>query len=258
MTASLEQRARHALAHKDIKFIFDDLPAGYRDNPKALRELLIGVVEGHRLASSSAYKEAHAALSELQDARDLQHRIATAYHDPKLRAEFGEARIDAALRDPAAAYAELLDLSAKGKLSAAAVRAFDTLAEAREYSRAAGQEWSAPQQEQIPTDNTKRETEIATLLSKSADGKLSKAEDARLLSLYEARLASEATENPAPASAPKRPDEFRQLAEKSITGKLTTAEDARYTELAQARAVEQGLVDPADMPDNFSEEGSDE
>jgi hypothetical protein len=62
MTASLEQRARHALAHKDIKFIFDDLPAGYRDNPKALRELLIGVVEGHRLASSSAYKEAHAAF----------------------------------------------------------------------------------------------------------------------------------------------------------------------------------------------------
>jgi hypothetical protein len=67
----IEANARHAMKHPDVAFIFEGLPKGYRNNPALLRQLLMGVVEGHPLADSAAYKAVHAALSEVQGARDL-------------------------------------------------------------------------------------------------------------------------------------------------------------------------------------------
>ena len=72
LVTKLEARVRKALADPALKIVFSDLPKSFHDNPAALRRLLIDVAQGFPLANSGAYREAHAALSELQDARDLR------------------------------------------------------------------------------------------------------------------------------------------------------------------------------------------
>ena len=248
--AKLEQAARAAMRHRDIAFIFEGLPRGYHGNPALLRQLLMRVVEGHPLANSEAYRRAHAALSEVQGARDLQSRIAALYHSPALRAEFGAERIEAAFKTPAVAREELRALSVSGKLSKEADQALNLIYETQEYSRQYGIPEAAPAVVPIPSDSTKRETEIAELRTKSVTGTLSKAEDARLNQLYEARIGRDVAEENSTTSVATKPDEYRALISKSVAGKLSPAEDSRLNELSQARAVEQGLVDMDDLSDH--------
>src|SRR5262249_30818872 len=88
------------------------------------------------------------------------------------------------------------------------------------------------------------DAEIKALVNKSAAGKLSQAEDARLNRLYETRVARDEAQGP-PRQQPVRAPagEFDRLIQKSVSGRLSAAEDARLNQLSQARAVEQGLVD---------------
>jgi hypothetical protein len=257
----IEANARRALGHKDLQWVVAHVPKPYQDNPAVIRSFLVTAAEGWpEFADSAAYHSAHSALAELQQTRDLRDEVARLYHDPKIRAEFGDARVEAAFKNPAVAREELRALSVSGKLSKEADQALNLIYETQEYSRQYGIPEAAPAVVPIPSDSTKRETEIAELRSKSVAGTLTKAEDARLNQLYEARIGRETG---AEAAAPRQdgkkpPGEFERLIGKSVGGKLSPSEDSRLNELAQARAVEQGLVDMDDLPDHgdVSEEGT--
>lgn len=252
----IESRASRALAHPDLAWLLDDLPSGYKNNPKAISALLVAAADADpAFASSPAYKAAHAALVPLGEARDLRDRLAAAWHNPRIRAEVGEARLAAAWRDPESAFRELIQRSAAGGLSPALDAALNTLGEYREFARANGQALPQPSEAPIPSDVGKVESELAELRTKSVNGNITKAEDARLNQLYEARVARENTDAAAEIAAHAkalgmrdRPaGEYRSLIEKSVTGKLTAEEDSRLTQLSGARAIEQGLVTQDDL-----------
>jgi type VI protein secretion system component VasK len=259
--AKIEANARRALGHKDLQWLVSDLPAGYADNPAALRALLVAAgQQDPKFSDSAAYHAAHSALAELQQTRDLRDTVARLYHDPKLRAQVGDDKVEAAWRNPEMARQFLIQRSVTTGLSPELDLALNVIGEARQFASEQGIAEPAPAAVPIPTDSTKRETEIATLRTKSVGGTLSKAEDARLNQLYEARIGRETgAEAAAPRQDGKKPaGEFERLIGKSVGGKLSPAEDSRLNELSQARAVEQGLVDIDDLSDHgdVSEEGT--
>ena len=268
----LEQQFRRAFAHP----MFDELraliPKEDQNDPKALAQWLTFAAEADpKGARRPGFHAAHAALHELNSAHDLQDRIGAIYWDPKLRAEVGEERIEAALRDPAGAYAELLERSVSGRLSPQLREAFKVLGEVRQFVTDNGGEWtSAPAP--LPTDATGRETAIVELNKKAVSGRLSEAERDRLEALYRSRLsggnaaeaedarlaalAREGAATPAElASHAKalgmrsRPTgEFARLLEKSIgPGGLSADERSRMLEMSGQRAVEQGLATQEDL-----------
>jgi hypothetical protein len=107
----------------------------------------------------------------------------------------------------------------------------------------------------LPTNAGKAEGELAALRTKSVNGNITKAEDARLNQLYEARIAREdtgaAAEIAAHAKALGMRDrpaaDYRALIDKSLAGTLTPSENDRLNEMSGARAVEQGLVTQDDL-----------
>jgi hypothetical protein len=253
--AKIEANARRALGHKDLAWIVAHVPREYRDNPKVIRSFLVTAAEGWaEFADSAAYHSAHSALAELQQVRDLRDQIAAVYWDPKIRAEFGEARVEAAFRDPETAYHELIQQSVAGRLSPELDRALNVIGEVRQFASEHGIAEPAPAEVPIPGDAGKAEAEIKALRGKSIDGTLSRAEDARLTKLYEARIAREDSGAAAELAAhrkalgiPAKPDQYRSLIDKSLNGKLTPEEDARLTEMSGDRAVAQGLITQDDL-----------
>ena len=252
----IEANARRALGHKDLAWIMANIPREYRDDAKVVRSFLTGVAEvWPEFADSAPYASAHSALHELEQARGLRDEVARLYHDPKIRAEFGEARVEAAFRDPATAYRELIQRSATGGLSPSLDRALDVIGEVRQFQSEHGIAEAPRTEAPIPGDVGKAEAEIKALRGKSIDGTLTKAEDARLTQLYEARVAREdsgaAAEIAAHAKALGLRDrpagEYHSLIDKSLAGKLSPAENDRLNQLSGERAIEQGLVTQDDL-----------
>jgi hypothetical protein len=252
----IEANARRALGHKDLAWIMANIPREYRDDAKVVRSFLTGVAEvWPEFADSAAYHSAHSALAELQQTRDLRDTVARLYHDPKLRAQVGEARVEAAFRDPATAYRELIQQSAAGRLSPELDRALDVIGEVRQFASEHGIAEPAPAEVPLPTNAGKAESELAALRSKSVAGTLTKAEDQRLTQLYEARIAREDTGAAEELAAhrkalgmPAKPaGEFERLIGKSVGGKLSPAENDRLNQLSGERAVQQGLVTQDDL-----------
>ena len=265
MIDKIEERARRALRDPKIAWLFEGLPARLADDPRVLKHLLVSWGDGNPVATDSpAYQRAFAAVDEVQNARELRDRIATIYHDPKLRAEIGVERLEQAWRDPETAYAELIKRSATGRLSPSLDAALNALGEVREFAAASGAPISpqAPAANPLPSAPSAVEAEIKELLHKSVAGKLSAAEDARLDQLYAARVGRDEAglSHRETATAPA-PSEFDRLIQKSVSGRLSSVEDARLNELSQARAAEQGLVEQDDQPargGNFEEANSGE
>jgi hypothetical protein len=254
--AKIEANARRALDNPALRWLLSDLPPAYADNPAALRALLTAAAEQDpKFSDSAAYHAAHSALAELQQTRDLRDEVARLYHDPKIRAEFGDARVEAAWRDPAAAYHELIQQSAAGGLSPELDRALDVIGEVRQFASEHGIAEPVPAEVPLPTNAGKAEGELAALRTKSVSGTLTKAEDARLTKLYEARIAREDTGAVEELAAhrkalgiPAKPaGEFERLIGKSVGGALTPAEDSRLNQLSGERAIEQGLVTQDDL-----------
>jgi hypothetical protein len=246
--------------------MFDELrkiiPRADHNDPRALSGwLTAAALEDPAGARRPGFLAADAALQELNSALDLQSRIATVFHDPKLRAEVGVERIEAALRDPEGAYAELIQKSAAGKLSPQLNEALNVLGEAREFARENGAEWTAAPPPPIPSDSTARETEIAALNLKSINRAITPAERERQLQLYEQRLAGESAAETEPKTAgrprdgagrfqqPDKPSgEYARLLEKSIgRGGLSATERSRMLTLAADWAIASGQVSADDV-----------
>src|SRR6202043_378965 len=148
--------------HKSLQWVMAHVPREYRDNPAVIRSFLTTAANGDpSFADDPAYHAAHASLAELQGARDLRDEVARLYHDPKIRAEFGEARVEAALRDPATAYRDLIQRSATGGLSASLDRALDVLGEVRQFASEHGIAEPAPAEVPIPAAPGKAESDLA-------------------------------------------------------------------------------------------------
>src|SRR3954447_14369563 len=142
------------------------IPREDRADPSALRQWLILASEfDPKGAQRPAYAEAHAALTAASAERDLSDQIARLYHDPKIRAEFGAERVEAAWRDPETAREELLALSAAGKLSKAGSAALDGLYAVRQYAIEQGTPLPEPAAAPLPSNP---DDEIKALLAKPA------------------------------------------------------------------------------------------
>ena len=241
MTGKLEANAAEALRHRDLAWVMAEVPAGYRDNPAVIAKLLAVAAEADpSFAQSPAYHAAHAAATELGAERTLRDRMAAAYWNPEIRARFGEARVEAAWRDPETALVELRNLSVAGGLSPALNTALDTLYEVRQYATENNLSMgAAPAAAPIPTDPATADAERAALVQKSISGALSKAEDARLNALYEVQAARDAGA-PLPSDKPAPPSERAALVQKSIAGKLSPDENARLDSLYVAEAIASG------------------
>jgi hypothetical protein len=241
MIDDLSTRARQALAHPRLRHLMALIPSEDRGDPRALALWLSTAASfDPRGASSQAYKDVFSAVQAWGEARDLNDRVSRAYHNPKLRAEIGVERIEAAMRDPETAYAELIERSAAGGLSPALDEALNMLGEVRQFVTERGGEMPPPAVAPIPTDAVGRETEIQRLIAKSVAGELTKAEDQRLDELFEAQ--TDDAEAAAATRTAAAPDEFDRLVQRSISGELTPEDDARLNHLAGARAIEAGLV----------------
>src|SRR6202043_319552 len=153
--------------HKSLQWVMAHVPREYRDNPAVIRSFLTTAANGDpSFADDPAYHAAHASLAELQGARDLRDEVARLYHDPKIRAEFGEARVEAAFRDPATAYRELIQRSATGGLSPSLDRALDVIGEVRQFQSEHGIAEAPRTEAPIPGDVGKAEAEIKSLVGK--------------------------------------------------------------------------------------------
>jgi hypothetical protein len=131
----IEQRASRALAHPDLAWLLDDLPNGYKNNPKAISALLVAAAAADpAFAESQPYRDAHAALVPAVAARTLRDQVSELYWSPEIRAKFGTARVAAAFRDPATAYRELIQQSAAGGLSPHLDKALNVIGEVRQFA----------------------------------------------------------------------------------------------------------------------------
>ncbi|HYU13851.1 MAG TPA: hypothetical protein VEK82_14835 [Stellaceae bacterium] len=239
---SADDRARAALRHPDLAWVMNELPPEYRDNPAVIRHLMtVAANASPEFARSPAYHAAAAATSDLGRERDFRDRVARAYYDPKIRAKFGAARVEAAWADPEAALAELRSMSVAGGLSPALNEALDVIYEARQFATETGGTLSGPPPAvaPIPSDPATADAERAALVEKSVSGQLSKAENTRLNQLYEAQVTRE-TGAPLPADKPAAQSERARLVSKSVAGKLNSAEDARLTQLYEAKVIADG------------------
>jgi hypothetical protein len=242
-------RARQALSHKDLAWIDRLIPRQYADNPVVIRKLLATAALGlPSLNDNPRFTECVAALGEIERAQSLQNQIAAVYHDPRLRAEVGSARLEEAWRHPEAAYAELVARSAKGRLPPHLDAALDVLGSARQW----GAENNIPMTGHAPAAAVPAgeglDREYDALIAKSAKGRLTTAEDQRLDQLAEARATRE---NAAPSQqrqpdGPRPPTEYDRLIRKPESS-LTSAERSRLDELAGHRAVEEGRISVEDL-----------
>ena len=263
----LEAAARKAADHPELRWVFTDLPKGYADSPNALRRLLVACAEGLPLANSEAYRAAHSALVQVEEARALRDKIGALYHDPKVQRAAADRGIDWYLQHPEAIKEALRDPKIADMLGANLVERIGvTVIESAQFRQEHGiPDAPPPADVPIPSEAGARETEMAALRAKSINNTITKAESDRLDALYAARIAAEesgASEELAahkkalgiPATARTgdgrfRPasDEYRALIDKSLRGGLSPAEDARLTEMSGQRAAEQGLVSQADL-----------
>jgi hypothetical protein len=268
MIDKLRTTAKQALEHPMFRDLFTHIPKAEQNDPQAMKAWLRAAAEIDPKGSDRApYKSAYAALDNWVQAEDFSSRVAALANSPALRAEFGAERIEAALKDPAAAREELRALSATGKLSKQADRALGLLYEAQEFSRQYDIPESPRVETPMPVNGAALQGEIDALRGKSINGTISKAEDARLDRLYEQRLAKlpEGATDEEKAShrkalgipeKPARPDEYRTLISRSVAGKLTPEENSRLDRLSEARAVADGLMEaPAGVPDSNHSEG---
>jgi hypothetical protein len=267
--AKLEAAARKAADHPELRWIFNDLPKGWADNPNALRRLLVACAENSPLERSPAYAAAFNAFREVETAYALRNKIGELYHNEKVRraaAADGHdlayylanpSQIKLALRNPR--IADVLGADLVERLGV-------TVIETTQFNSEHGIEAPPPPAEgPIPVDAAGRENEIATLRSKSVAGTISRAEDQRLNELYAARLAAGDDAAAAELASHKRAlgipdkartgdgrfqaanDEYRQLVDKSLRGVLTPDEDRRLTEMSGEKAVQSGAISREDL-----------
>jgi hypothetical protein len=259
VTVSID-RARQAMQHRDISWIFastSSLPKEYRDNPAVLRSLMRSAVEGDpSLSNTSAFQDAYGALHEAERVSNLRDTIGRLANDPKVQLAASDRGIDWYLARPAAIREALRDPKIAAQLGVNLAHEIGVATiESQQFMEANGIVEPAPAEVPLPTNASKAESELADLRRKSVTKGLSKAEDARLAALYEARVARDgdaaSEEMAAHAKALGMRDrpagEYGSLIEKSVTGKLTPDEDARLTEMSGARAVAQGLVTQDDL-----------
>jgi hypothetical protein len=258
MIGRVRARAVAAMAHKDISWIREFVPAKYQDNPRVIAKLLLTASEGDpALADKASYREAYAALGEMADIGALRDRASALYHNAKIQNLAGD-RLDWFLAHPAAALERLKQLERSGELPEKL--AYDVQLCFEEAKGFGAAEEAAVAPSAVPV-GAAAEAERARLISKSATGRLSAAEEARLTAIYEARVASDdraaagqAGEElaahrkalggaPEPRGAPKpRGGEYERLIDKSVQAPLSADESARLTGLAGERAVESGQM----------------
>jgi hypothetical protein len=213
---------------------------------------LLGVaasVDG-RLADSQAFRAAIAASAEQQQTDDLHARAAAIYHDPKIQELAGD-RLAYYWQHPKAAYDKLIELSATDtKLfnSAIVQEAVTVVAEAREFASAQGVTETPAAAVPIPSGAAARDAEYGKLIKANADGRLSQADNARLLALAAARSPEDAdgqpvVDMPAEKAQPGFSPEYTRLLAANSAGKLSETDSARLLQLGKARATAQGLTE---------------
>jgi hypothetical protein len=181
----LRARAMAALGHRDIAWIKEFVPAKYQDEPAVILKLLISAAEGDpSLADAASFCEAHGALTALQGARDLGNRASAMFHHPKIRAEFSEAELAEAWRNPGAAYAKLVGRSAAGRMPAHLQDALGIIGEVRQYADEQGVSEPAASPERVPS-GAAGDSRYAGLIKASAERRLSSAEQQVLTRLAE-------------------------------------------------------------------------
>jgi hypothetical protein len=253
-------RARKALASPELRWVDACIPKQHANNIGVIRHLLgYAATLDPKVRDSAAYAQCLTAMSEIDRERTLARQISEAWHDPKLRAEVGEARMEAALRDPETAYQELVGRSATGRLPPHLDAALKALGEARHYATDMGIPLapgapSAPVA--VPSDKASIDSEYAQLVGESTKRRLSESEIARMTALKAEQIKREpavpAGATPQETAAHRKalglpespPSEYQQLVQKSVSG-LSPAEHSRMIELkgeqlGVGRAGEQG------------------
>jgi hypothetical protein len=258
-------RALKALRSPSLRWICAEIPKRYQDHPQVIAQMLGAAVAGNpRLADDPAYRQAAAALREVEVERQLEVGISKLYHDSKLRAAAGPSW-DFYWSNPQVAREKLIELSATDPAAFKRLggdEVLRTVVEAQEYAKAAGVDTTAPAAAPIPGDAAKADAEYQGLVKKSATERLSSGDYARMTALKEAQMAPEqfaprglvlpANATPAEASAHRKalglpeppPSEYQQLLQKHDR---TQAEYARMIELKGQQLVAEGKATAEDL-----------
>jgi hypothetical protein len=210
----------------------------------------LAVAAGIDGLDGDAFRQAHHAVVEWNDAVSLADDIARAYHDPKLRARYGADAVERAWSDPQTARELLLKESGAGRLPPEADGALRLIYEAQQFAAESGAKLPAPAAKPLPTAADEVDAEYQTLIGQSATGRLLPAEAERLQSLAEARVAAQDRQSAAAEAVGDRkptPSEYASLIAKSVSGRLSDAEGARLTGLAGERAVAEGRATADDV-----------
>jgi hypothetical protein len=227
MTSAFD-RARQAMQHEALAWVWAEIPTELRDSAEVVRHLLVAAAGADpSLGESPVYARAHSLLVAAGREQELQQRISAAYWNPQIRAKFGAARVEEAWRDPETALVELRSMSTNGTLPPGADQVLDTIYEAREFARENGGTLSGPPPAAapIPTDPAAANAERKALIAKSIGGTLSKAENARLNALIAAGAsADEVAAHRKALGVPAAPAERKTLIQKSVAGTITPAE----------------------------------
>jgi len=239
----------------------DLVPRQFRDQPLAVREILLAAAQGDPgLTDNPAWRAAYEAQTKAQAGRDLQSRVAALCADPAVRAAAGD-RFDEFVQHPERAYAALIELSTtnpRAFRSPAMQEALQVVAEVREFQAAHGIAEPAAPAPPLPSDTRQLDAEYQALIGKlAAAGELSEGEQGRLQALAAIRVEREAVAETAALHQPAGPrdgngrflgagDEYSRLIGKNLHGGLNLGERARLEELATARLIESGELDPVD------------
>ena len=262
MISKMEQRATRALQNPMFAELKKLVPAADWDDPRqALVWLKLAAAEDPRGAQRPGYLEAHAALTELNSALDLQSRLAQLCADPHVLAATADRGLDFYIQHPEVAYRTLVELSAtdpdflgRGGID----RALQVVREAADWNAEHGVV-ERPVSEPIPTDGVKADTRYKELIRKSLDGPLPKNEEELMHQLATRRISQEQATEARAAMARNRPpavDEYTRLIKTSADRPLSDIEQTRLTELATERAAAAGLLE-TEPADNGNSEGAD-
>lgn len=211
------------------------IPAAARGNPQELRAWFATAasIDPSGAQSNGVFKAGYAAVTQWAASEALSDRVSRAFHDPKLRSEFGEEQIEAAWRNPAVAYQTLIEKSASGRLSPAAAEALAVLAEVRQVAADDGNAWETAGAPPVPDNAAAVKREAAQLVAAGTERRLTPSEHARLLQLYEARQAddeaAEARRGPPPTPATRPKTRREQLLERYATTGLSKQEEAELS-----------------------------
>jgi hypothetical protein len=205
MARNLREEARAALAKPRFRQLLALVPAAERNDARSLLRWLSAAAEFDRSgAESDEYNEAYTSLHRLAAAQDVYDKAVRLYHDPKIRAAYGDDKVNAAWDNPAVAKELLLKESAAGRLPSEADAALATIYEIEEMGREAGVELPAPTATPLPSSADGVQREIDELLAKVAKGRLTEDEDKRLTSLYEQRYPENEAETAAEAASGRK------------------------------------------------------